>query len=190
MKIFQTLLVSIAFSLLSTSFSYADAAINTKDYFISIETTGSRIPVKLIKSSIPFDKTYDALSDNDKATLRSYYEGMPADNTPPFPAAGLKDIAQDIKEAHGKMRKKGPLFAVANVDETGKVSKVAVYASPDEKMTQLISAVLWETEFNPGQCAGAPCAMEFVLDWNLLPVRGSAVIDSDKKNRSSRKKTR
>lgn len=185
MKIFLALLLSsIVFSLAPNSF--AAASTSPKDYFIEVKNTGSRIPVKLIKSSLPFDKSYKNLSENDKATLRSYYEGIPDDNKPPFPEAGLRYIAQDVKVAHSKMRKVGPLFAVANVDKTGQVSKVSVFASPHEKMSQLISAVLWETKFEPGVCAGEPCDMEFVLDWQLLKVRGIARTDSEKTSRNSR----
>jgi hypothetical protein len=182
-------LITLIFAVLvpSTFAVAATAAVDKNEYFIQVESTGSRIPIKLIKSTIPFNKSYSGLSDTDKLTFRSYYEDIPAANTPPFPENGMRQIAADVKDAHSKMRKPGPLFAVASIDKLGKVSKVSVYASPDERMSQLISASLWDTEFQPGKCAGEPCAMEFVLDWELLRMRAAARIDSEKKGRNSRR---
>lgn len=176
-------------AMLMMSSSIVSAATEANEYFIKVDVTGSRIPVKLIKSNIPFDKHYNDFNDVDKASYRAYYEKIPAENVPPFPRNGLGQVSEDVKDAHVKMQKTGPLFVVAKIDESGKIETVSVFESPDERMTQLVSAALWEEEFVPGSCAGKPCTMEFVLDWELMPVRGSAVVDSDKKSRSSRKRS-
>ena len=190
MKVLFTLrsaacLVFMSFML---SANYTFAADDQNQYFIKIDVTGSRIPVKLIESPIPFDTNYKNFNDTDKATYRSYYDGIASDSEPPFPTDGLGQVAKDVRLAHMKMQKTGNLFVVASVDELGKVGKVSVFESPDERMSQLVSAAIWDEEFQPGRCSGEPCAMEFVLDWRLLSMDGHNSFDSDKKSRNSRSK--
>lgn len=144
----------------------------TNNYFVKVDLIDSRIPLKVIKASVPFSRHYKNFNDVDKATYRSYYENNLDGNIPPYPSAGLRQIAKYVKNRHLKINEPGRLFVVANVDTKGKVLKVSVFESPSDDMSKLISAAIWDEKFEVAQCEGQACSMEFVLDWELLPLHG------------------
>lgn len=126
--------------------------------------TGSHIPREVVKWTIPLDKTYEELNESELATVRSPYEGLSPAEDPPFPAEGMRNIAEKIYEAQKKLNVRGELFVVANIDAEGNVKGISVYSSPDKKMTQFAALLLMETKFKPGSCSGNPCDMEYLLN--------------------------
>lgn len=55
----------------------------------------------------------------------------------------------------------------ADIDEEGVTQKVTVYFSPTEKLAELGTAVLFNTQFDPATCRGEPCVMEFPFLYNV-----------------------
>lgn len=55
----------------------------------------------------------------------------------------------------------GPFLIHVKVGKDGNATEVVVPASPDEKITQAIAAVLMNEKYKPGVCKGKPCAMDF-----------------------------
>ena len=140
-------------------------------YMMGVAPTGSHIPVKLASSNVPFDKNYAELTDQQRAIVRADYEGLAATDVPPYPARGVEQILRPLSKAHRSLLAKGELLAIAMVDANGKVSEVSIYKTPSEHMTKLIAASLYQTEFTPATCGGEACAMEFLLNQELLSDR-------------------
>ena len=159
--------MKIGLALLLIVFSSSVYA-ETERFLIKGEkTTGSRIARYIVSSNFPLYKTYADLSDSERAAVRSSYKALPAADNPPYPAEGMKVITEPLVDAHKRLNKRGDLYAIAKIDNTGKVLEVKVYKTPDKQMSQMVGAVLFDTVFNPGTCAGEPCEMEFLLDWQL-----------------------
>lgn len=131
---------------------------------------GSKFRPVLASSPIPFDKSYDELTDEQKSLFRASYGGLAKNEKPPFPKAGTKAIYEPLLKGHLEIARAGNLFLVAMIDEQGKVENVSVYESPANTMTEYATAVLFNTEFEPATCAGKPCKMEFPFEFELQPV--------------------
>lgn len=128
---------------------------------------GSKIRPVEAESYIPFDKAYTELTESQKKIFRAQYGVLKTTEEPPFPKHGMKEIYKPIIEAHAKVARAGTLFLVAMVDTDGKVENVAVYETPSDSITEVATAVLFNTEFDPAVCDGAPCKMEFPFEFNL-----------------------
>ena len=87
---------------------------------------------------------------------------------PPFPVDGTEVIYKPIIKANDKIARGGNLFLVAMVDETGKVEGVSIYETPHQKISEIATAVLFDTQFEPATCDGTPCKMEFPFEFNLV----------------------
>lgn len=128
---------------------------------------GSKFRPVEVESGIPFDKRYSELTDAQKDLFRANYGVLKKTEHPPFPVKGMESIYKPLIKAHTKVSRGGTLFAVAMVDEKGKVANVAVYESPADAMTEMAQAVLLSTEFDPAVCDGNPCQMEFPFEFKL-----------------------
>lgn len=124
-------------------------------------------------SPIPFDKSYKQLNTSQKEAFRATYGGLAENEKPPFPVEGTQAIYKPIIKGHKEIARAGNLFLIAMIDETGKVENVSVYESPDSRMTEFASAVLFNTEFEPATCGGNPCKMEFPFEFDLRSVERS-----------------
>ncbi len=126
--------------------------------------TGTLLKSTDLTSSIPLNKRYYQLSDSEKNQVRNRFSELSNNQTPPFPAQGMKAIYKPIIAEHKKVAKGGTLSLVATVNELGRVEALSIAQSPSKKMAEVSSAVLMSTQFDPGFCAGEPCKMEFPLE--------------------------
>lgn len=124
-------------------------------------TTGSNLRTKAVSGPIPFTKSYSELTAEEKASFLSRYENFPESDEPPYPLKGLQVLYGPIYEAHQKLRRHGRLEVIAMIDETGLVETVSIFKSPNNHMSKVASAVLYNTKFKPAKCSGEPCKMEF-----------------------------
>lgn len=127
--------------------------------------TGSFIPRKTVTWSIPLDKTYDQLTPEQKASLRSQYVDMKAEDEPPFPAEGLGRMFEVMQEGTKKIRGgvRGELYLIVHVSGTGEATSVEILRSPDERWGRFAAGVAMLTKYKPGICSGTPCAMEYQI---------------------------
>ncbi len=130
--------------------------------------TGSHIAYQAVTGPIPFDKPYGELTAAQRAVFLANYESFPATDEPPYPLKGLGEVYAPMYTAHQKLGRPGELFAIAMVDQEGVVESVSVYKSPDDNLSRVATAVLFNTSFKPAKCAGKPCRMEFPLVLKLL----------------------
>ncbi|RBP50858.1 energy transducer TonB [Arenicella xantha] len=131
------------------------------------KVTGSRTRPIEVESAIPFNKSYQALSAEQKAAFRANYGILKETEQPPYPKKGTKDIYKALINANKAIGMPGKLFLIANVSEQGKVINIAVYNSPDERITNIATAVVGATDFDPAVCDGTPCQMEFPFEFDL-----------------------
>jgi hypothetical protein len=128
---------------------------------------GSNLKPVEAKSPIPFDKEYHQLTEKQRRIYRTQWEGLTEDEIPPFPKRGTRSIYNPIIKGHERISRGGLLRLIAQIDEKGNVSEVAVYDSPHEDITELAIAVMFHTKFKPASCAGEPCKMDFPFEIDL-----------------------
>ena len=129
--------------------------------------TGSNISHRLVWTSrLPFEGAYADLTPQQVAYVRDQYDGLLPEEEPPYPADGLRAVFRLMDEEVDLLiaqTERGPLVAVAKVDETGTVRSVSVYKSPNAAVTAAIAQALLKTEFKPARRQGKPVAMDFVV---------------------------
>ncbi|GHA15756.1 hypothetical protein GCM10008090_26680 [Arenicella chitinivorans] len=146
----------------------ADEAHAAKKYRIyGDKVTGSRMRPVEVESLVPFDKTYDELNSSQKKAFRSMYGVLKETEHPPYPVSGTEEIYRALIKANKLVAVPGKLFLVANVNAQGSVENVAVYNSPDKRITEIATNLMLVIKFKPAECNGAPCAMEFPFEMDF-----------------------
>jgi hypothetical protein len=140
--------------------------------------TGSNIRRDRITSSLPLDKRYSELTNEQQDDVKSQYEQMAENDEPPFPVDGLGPLYKAISEAHKYLLRAhyglgvdGPLTLYVEVDSQGNATSVSAYQSPDPDMTKSAAAVAMLTRYKPAVCSGRPCAMDFPIRMQLTTRR-------------------
>lgn len=93
--------------------------------------------------------------------LRSYFENLNPEDTPPYPKKGLKQIYSPLIKGHKRIGGAGDLLVYAEINEKGGVNKVTVDESPTKKLADLATTVMFNTRFEIPTCDGDPCIMDF-----------------------------
>jgi hypothetical protein len=80
---------------------------------------------------VPPDLPYEQLTPAQKAIVRANEPGMPAEDEPPYPLGGFRDLAEPL--AHGQLRifSTGLLIMDILVNADGTVEGVQPVRSPD-----------------------------------------------------------
>jgi len=130
---------------------------------------------------IPFDRSYSELKDNHRDIYRKIYTWLTetrltSDQTPPYPKKGLSSLYKPIIKKNKLVAINKTVFFIADVKEDGEVDKVKIYSSPNREFNEFITALMFSTEFEPGTCAGEPCAMEFPFEIDLRYVNRNSNI--------------
>lgn len=143
-------------------------ALPPKQFELRVEEVGSHIAGIAGRSEgLPLNRRYAELDASEQARVRANYEGMPPGDEPPFPAEGLLPVFMTVQTGTGKQPPLGRLTLVADVDSTGKVRHVDSFGKVDAEFARFASRVLAATPFKPGQCAGKPCNMQYVLKMDI-----------------------
>jgi len=135
----------------------------SREVLLDDPPTGTHIRRRAATWNIPFEKTYEELTESERATFRSYYEQLADDEEPPYPNDGMEDIMRDLIKVQQHFVVSGDMFLIALVGAEGSVENISVFQTPDERMAKAAAFVLFKTEFKPADCAGRPCSMEFPL---------------------------
>lgn len=145
--------------------SIASANTSKKLYVLNGKApTGTKILSVDAKSPLPFNKSYVALSNQQKDIVRAKYENLGANDTPPFPARGLKSIYKPVIDANRSLGKVGMLKLVATIDENGYVGSIEVKETPSKALSKRAIRSLRNTKFDAATCDGAPCEMTFPME--------------------------
>ena len=151
-----------------------------KQYGIKQTTpsVGTHLTKEIVKAgTIPLNKKYDELSDEQKQTIRDQYDHMPATDEPPFPAKGLYSFYKAVGSAHEALdlQYRGSLTVNVAVDSSGNPTKVDVMDSPSEEITRAAVFALMNQKYKPAVCGGQPCAMQLPLHAELVNPSTDAV---------------
>jgi hypothetical protein len=125
------------------------------------------LPGSLYKDSLasngmhPLTKGYEAFTPEEKAAVRSLYEGMPENDEPPFPKGGMRTIFREISKLVGQFRARGDLTIVVSVDTNGEASGVKIVKYEDLDFAKAVAYVLVSARYKPAVCSGSPCELEF-----------------------------
>lgn len=162
----------LAFSTFLTIISFAGSSAGdpvAPEYSVREErsTFGSIAPLTLRDeivsgSTLPINKRYAEFTADEKARLRSWYQGpFGADDEPPFPLEGLKPIDVLIAKVQAKLLVEGDLTIVASVGADGEVASIKVFGSPSPELSRVAAAIIYGTRFKPALCGNVACAMDF-----------------------------
>jgi len=135
-------------------------------------STGSHVERHLTWSAtLPFDRTYAELTAAQQAHVREQYSELAPGEEPPYPLGGMRAIFRlvdrNVDQLAGR-QEKGPLVAVAKVDDQGVVTQVSVFRTPSPRVTAAITSALVNTPFQPARRNGAPVAMDYLVSVELL----------------------
>ena len=148
----------------ATALAAASAALaDQPTYRISDTLVGSMLPQDIIRAPVPFDARYSELTADQKATLASDYDNLPAGDEPPFPLYGLRHMVKPLVRFGDTYNPVGPVVASVMVDSQGNAGEVIVYKSPDPQLTRVVAGMLALETYKPATCHGQPCKMAYVL---------------------------
>ncbi len=128
---------------------------------------GSRMKSTRFTINVPPEKKYADLTETQKNNVRANYDGLAADDEPPYPIDGVLTLYTAVSDVGVYFKAMGELELVATVGADGKVSAVSAYKTPDHRMTEYVSKILAVQKFKPALCKGAPCQMDYLLKLNL-----------------------
>jgi hypothetical protein len=114
-------------------------------------------------SLIALNLPYAKLPPQDKLVLHSWWESIPPNDEPPFPAGGMSVLLDPLRKVHAAILKPGDLFVVATVGKDGKVLEARVIEEPSREMGAFAARLMLLTSFKPAVCSGQPCSMQFPL---------------------------
>ena len=122
--------------------------------------TGTKLQSVDAHASLPFDKRYFELTEAQRSTYRARFDSISADQIPPFPRNGLRDVYRPLIDANEKGLS-GYLQVDVQVNAQGEVEDLTVLESPSNQLALASEKILRNTKFDPGYCAGEPCKMTF-----------------------------
>ena len=122
---------------------------------------------EISRGHIPYDKTYEELSPQQKAIVRARYENLGENDEPPYPKEGLGKVLDVVATIQHKALIEGEMDLIVRIDEHGKPQSVAVYKTPDPKVSNAVGSALMFLDYKPGICAGRPCAMDYRFDFDF-----------------------
>ncbi|MBV8634551.1 MAG: energy transducer TonB [Burkholderiaceae bacterium] len=125
---------------------------------------GTMLKREYVHGPLPFDKTYEELTPQQRAEFKSRYVSLGANDEPPFPKNGLKQLYMVIQKAQTKLHSDGHLEMQVMIGADGKATEVAVYHSPDPEITRVVAQLAMLTPYKPGKINGVPSAMAFPID--------------------------
>ena len=171
-RLTSALVSLISLVLLLVFFSSPIHAKERRYYVYGDAMPGTKFKEKLFSSYIPLNKPYSKLSKKHQAYVRAPYDGMPASETPPFPAKGYGALITPLIKAHSRVLRNGEVVAIAMIGEDGKTKKVEILTAPTKNLTEFISVLFFDTQFDAATCDGKPCAMEYLLRVNMKVRQG------------------
>lgn len=126
--------------------------------------TGSRIPSIDATSAIPFNKRFEALTAEQQNLVKTKFNDLLNNDTPPFPSSGLRAVYKPLVSANQAFGDDRDLNVTAKVDSSGIVSGVTVHNSSNPQLVSYIEQRLQYVNFEPAMCDGIACDMDFPIE--------------------------
>jgi hypothetical protein len=157
------LLVIVASLIFSISAAHASAS--AQRYSLKGEArVGSYISTVGATSNIPFNKRFDALTLEQQNLVKAKFVDLGANDTPPFPVSGLRAVYKPVVKANANYGDNSELNITAKISSLGFVEKVTVHGHNNAALVAHIESSLRKTKFQPAQCNGIACDMDFPIE--------------------------
>lgn len=125
---------------------------------------GTRIATVGATSNIPFNKRFAALTQEQQNLVKAKFDNLGVNDTPPFPVSGLRAVYKPLLKANASYGDNSELNVTAKVTSSGYVNEVTVRGSSDSELVTYIEDSLRNTKFEPAQCNGVACDMDFPIE--------------------------
>jgi len=168
-------LVSVLFGGAALLLPMAAAAQATYGLKETEPRVGTTVRAEVVRSSIPFDKTYEQMTAEEKEVFRSNYDKLGANDEPPFPLQGLTEIGRELVRLESSGQFRGPLIMTVRIDDKGEAQSTAVYKTPNDDFSKSVAIVAMKSKYKPAKCDGKPCAMDFPLIVDLGASQASSI---------------
>jgi hypothetical protein len=119
----------------------------------------------VMRGALPYDRSYEQLTPEQKAVLRAEYDSVGPNDEPPYPKYGLADVADAVSRMSVRDTIEGEVVLTVRVDEHGDAKSVSIYKTPDTRLSNLVALMVTRSKFKPGLCEGRPCAMDYVFKY-------------------------
>lgn len=143
-------------SLAKTQFS------NRSDLLSQVES--ARVPGPLTgrpQFSLSFlEKPYSEWVEMERDILRSFYDGLPKTDSPPYPVKGLSSLQSALWRLPAEARR-GTAKVYLTVNSLGQVVGTEIVKGSSAQAAALIVEMASTIEFVPPVCAAGPCRMDF-----------------------------
>jgi hypothetical protein len=126
--------------------------------------TGSRIPSIDATSTIPFNKRFEALTAEQQNLVKTKFDDLRNNDTPPFPTSGLQAIYKPLVNANQAFGDNSDLNVTAKVNSSGFVSGVTVHNNPNPQLVNYIEQRLQQVKFEAAKCSGVACDRDFPIE--------------------------
>ena len=137
----------------------------SKLYYLKGEApTGSRIPSVDATSAIPFNKRFEALTAEQQNLVKTKFDDLRNNDTPPFPTSGLRAIYKPLVNANQAFGDNRDLSVTTKVNSSGFVSGVTVHDNHNPQLVNYIEQRLRQVKFEPAKCDGVACDMDFPIE--------------------------
>jgi hypothetical protein len=131
--------------------------------------TGTRILARNTRSPVPPGANWDALTSEQKDSIRTRYLTLEQGDDPPYPANGTSEffkVAQAASQAFPDARGKLRLYILVGKDGVPKsVRKAGTY---NEDITRYMAAAAMAIRYKPALCHGEPCEMVYPFELNFV----------------------
>ncbi len=167
MKMLNILIISVSL-VCGISTAHAKATPSSKIYTLKGDArVGSFLPSIDAKSSVPFNKRFDALTTEQQNLVKAKFNNLGVNDTPPFPVAGLRAVYKPLVKANKTYGDNSTLKVTAKINSLGYVNGVTVHDNNNSQLVQYIERSLRHTKFEPATCNGTACAMNFPIEINF-----------------------
>lgn len=133
--------------------------------------TGSKFKRNLATGSrVPFELSYDKMSDEQKLIVHSGYPLMDARDEPPYPLDGIHVARRLVSDSARAFLAKGVLRILVKVGSDGKATSVTSIGDPHPQLVKFASHVTLLDRYKPAKCAGVPCpgVFQFYTEYGVV----------------------
>lgn len=125
---------------------------------------GTLMPRTIMKSTIPANLGWDALTPAQKEYVRSEYPALEPGDEPPYPLNGSVEFSRVVHAAADKYQARGVLRLHVLVGTDGKAKEVRKVGSFDDEMVRYVGGAAMAQRYKPAVCHGQPCEMLYPID--------------------------
>lgn len=145
--------------------------VEAKKYYIYGEPkNGSKFKETIYTSDIQLRKPYKKMSDKEKSRVRTDYPDLQENDSPPFPKKGLLKIIKPYVEHFRYSGSDSIRTLNILISAAGKVVTVRGVNTNDRSFINNIWNIVDDVEFDPANCDGVPCEMDFHLELGILSL--------------------